>query len=75
MTNIDPRKIRDKDVRELVKKLIKQDFQAAFAPGRDNVHIVVRKNGVKVTTIPSTASDHRSLKNTLAQLARAGYVK
>lgn len=35
-------------------------------------HFVVRLNGVRICTVPGTASDNRSLKNTIAQLRRGG---
>jgi hypothetical protein len=35
-------------------------------------HFIVRVNGVRICTVPSTASDTRSMKNTVAQLRRGG---
>ncbi len=35
-------------------------------------HFVVRLNGVRICTVPGTASDGRSMKNVLAQLRRGG---
>ncbi len=36
-------------------------------------HYFVTKNGVPVTTFSGTPSDHRSIKNGLAALRRAGF--
>ncbi|KFK87811.1 hypothetical protein IX27_18115 [Streptomyces sp. JS01] len=60
-----------KEVRDLIKKVEAQGFEVTRTK---KGHWMVKKNGVGVTTIPGTASDHRSLKNVKAQLKRAGYI-
>lgn len=59
-----------KDIRQLIKKLEAQGF--TVTPTR-NGHYRVSKNGTSVTTLPGTPSDHRSMKNCLAYLKRAGF--
>lgn len=61
----------DKDVRKLVKALQAQGF--TVAPTSKN-HLVVTLGGSRVTTLPSTPSDPRSLRNAIAQCRRAGFV-
>ena len=59
-----------KDVRQLIKKLEAQGFDVT--PTKSN-HWLVKKNGTRVTTLPGTPSDPRSLKNCIAALKRHGY--
>lgn len=58
------------DPRKLKKALKAQGFEVV--PTK-NSHETVRKNGVRVTTLPSSPSDHRTMKNCLAELRRAGF--
>jgi predicted RNA binding protein YcfA (HicA-like mRNA interferase family) len=58
------------DQRKLEKALKAQGFEVV--PTK-NGHKTVRKNGVRVTTLPGSASDHRTMKNCLADLRRAGF--
>ncbi|MFI5814864.1 hypothetical protein ACIA7S_28395 [Streptomyces sp. NPDC051643] len=58
------------DQRKLEKALKAQGFEVVPT---QNGHKTVRKNGIRVTTLPGTASDHRSMKNCLAALRRAEF--
>jgi predicted RNA binding protein YcfA (HicA-like mRNA interferase family) len=58
------------DQRKLEKALKAQDFEVVPTKGG---HKTVRKNGRRVTTLPGSASDHRTMKNCLADLRRAGF--
>ncbi|MEW6880772.1 hypothetical protein QEV68_04265 [Trueperella pyogenes] len=60
----------NKEVKELVKKLESQGFTCETT--RKN-HIKVRANGRLITTLPSTPSDNRALKNAIRLLAKAGF--
>ncbi|MEU5900370.1 hypothetical protein [Streptomyces venezuelae] len=60
----------NKDITGLIKKLNEQGFEVERAK---NNHWTVRKNGRRVTTLPSTPSDHRTMKNCLAYLKREGF--
>ena len=61
-----------KDLRQLLKTLEDQGFEAErTARG----HWLVRNHeGRAVTTIAGTSSDHRSWRNALAHLRRAGLI-
>ncbi|MFD8732341.1 hypothetical protein [Streptomyces sp. NPDC059611] len=59
-----------KDVRQLIKKVEAQGFEATKTK---RGHWLVKKGGVRVTTLPGTPSDPRSLKNCIADLKRHGY--
>jgi predicted RNA binding protein YcfA (HicA-like mRNA interferase family) len=61
----------NKDLRTLIKELEAQGFEVT--KGRNSTHLVVRKKGQRVTTLPSTPSDHRTMKNCLADCRRAGF--
>ena len=61
----------NKDVAKLIKSLRKQ--RAEVTQNRGSKHYTVRKDGRRVATIPSTPSDYRGWKNTLAYLRAAGY--
>ncbi|MFH0246378.1 hypothetical protein ACGRHY_29055 [Streptomyces sp. HK10] len=59
-----------KEVKQLIKKLESQGFTVeATRKG----HYKVSRKGAFVTYLPGTPSDHRSLKNCLSYLKRAGY--
>lgn len=60
----------NKELRRLVKRLEAQGFACRVTR---NGHIVVSHNGRRVATLSGTPSDHRSWKNQLAALRRAGY--
>ncbi|MEV5043418.1 type II toxin-antitoxin system HicA family toxin [Streptomyces griseoincarnatus] len=62
--------MNSKDVRQLIKKLRAQGFEATPTKGG---HWLVKKGNVRVTTLPGTPSDPRSLKNCIAALKRHGY--
>ncbi|MGW1976668.1 hypothetical protein [Streptomyces sp. NPDC001889] len=59
-----------KEVRQMVKALEQQDFTVRQTK---NNHYQVFKSGQFVTVLPGTPSDHRSLKNSMAYLKRAGF--
>lgn len=61
-----------KEVKKLVKALEAQGFEVKI--GKTN-HPKVYRDGKLITTLPSTPSDWRSLKNALALLKRAGFTK
>ncbi|MDX3298687.1 type II toxin-antitoxin system HicA family toxin [Streptomyces scabiei] len=58
------------DQRRLEKALKEQGFDVVPTKGN---HKTVYKNGRRVTTLAGTPSDHRSAKNSLADLRRAGF--
>lgn len=60
----------DKDLRKLLKKLRKQGFETEKV--RRNGHIRVISPEGEAIYHGSTASDHRSHKNFIAQLRRIG---
>lgn len=60
-----------KDLRKLRRKLKEQGFEVY--QNRGSVHLTVRKDGKRVATIPSTPSEYRSSRNTIADLKRAGF--
>ncbi len=60
----------DKDLRKLQKALDAQGFE--YRATRKG-HYLVKRNGKVVTTLTGTPSDHRSRKNELAELRRAGF--
>ncbi|GAA3087283.1 hypothetical protein GCM10020000_87630 [Streptomyces olivoverticillatus] len=62
----------DKDVRELKKALKKQGF--VVRETKNGHYQVFGKDGAFVTVLPGTPSDHRSLKNSMAYLKRAGFI-
>lgn len=60
------------DLRKLLKALEEQGFSVERTKAG---HWLVRNpEGRAVATIAGTASDHRSMKNALAYLRRAGFV-
>ena len=59
-------------------KDLKKILKTAKAAGFDirttkKGHIVVSKDGRRITTFAGTASDHRSIRNGLAAMRRAGF--
>lgn len=60
----------DKDLRKIVDALEDQGFVVRTTK---KGHLVVTLNGAMITTLSGTASDHRSLRNGLAHLRRAGF--
>ena len=61
-----------KEIRQLIKELEKQGFRVTQA---GSGHFIAWPPDVEVrpVTIPSTPSDYRSMRNTLADLRRAGF--
>jgi len=59
-----------KDVRQLVRRLRKQDFNVEHT---ENGHLRVSAAGGPYIVIPSTPSDWRSMKNATVRLRRIGY--
>ncbi|MCW2700580.1 MAG: Uncharacterized protein JWQ45_2115 [Blastococcus sp.] len=59
-----------KDIRKLWKELTNQGFTVR-ATRRG--HLLVQREGVVVAGLAGTPSDYRSLKNSIAQLRRAGF--
>jgi hypothetical protein len=62
--------VKQKDIRKLCKELSRQGFDIR-ATRRG--HLLVERGGVVVAGLAGTPSDHRSIKNSLAQLRRAGF--
>ncbi|MFE1785623.1 hypothetical protein ACFW9F_24380 [Streptomyces sp. NPDC059506] len=60
----------NKEVRQLLKKLARQGFDVELTR---NGHYKVYWDGRFVGTLAGTPSDHRSLKNSVANLKRAGF--
>lgn len=60
----------DKDIKRIIKALTKQGFEVAITK---RGHVIVSRNGRRVATLAGTASDHRSMKNALSYLKRAGF--
>ncbi|MFI8932422.1 hypothetical protein ACIG3E_32760 [Streptomyces sp. NPDC053474] len=60
----------NKEVEKLVIKLRKQGFTAEKT---NKGHWKVSKGSTLITFLPGTPSDHRSLKNCLSYLKRAGF--
>lgn len=60
----------DKDLRKIVKALEAQGFEVETT---SKGHLVVSRDGALVATFSGTASDWRSIRNTLARLKRAGF--
>lgn len=58
------------DQRKLEKALAAQGFEVTATKSG---HKTVRLDGVRITTLPGSPSDHRSMKNCLAALRRAGF--
>lgn len=59
-----------KDIRKLCKELKNQGFNVR---GTRRGHLLVEREGVVVAGLAGTPSDYRSLKNSIAQLRRAGF--
>ncbi|MFF9785658.1 hypothetical protein [Streptomyces nigrescens] len=60
-----------KDLKQLRKKLEEQGFEVV--PTKKN-HYLVYKGKDFVTALPSTPSEYRGMKNSLADLKRFGFV-
>ncbi len=60
----------DKDMRKIVKALEDQGFEVATTR---RGHLVVTRDGRVVAVFSGTASDWRSLRNSLADARRAGF--
>lgn len=58
-------------MRDLIRELEAQGFTWRTT-ARHHI-LVYSPDGNVVTTMPSTPSDHRSMKNCLSQLRRAGF--
>ncbi|MFD7553588.1 hypothetical protein ACFV9E_03490 [Streptomyces sp. NPDC059835] len=61
-----------KEVKQLIKAIEKQGFRVRPTT---KGHYQVYKGDTFVTVLPGTPSDHRSLKNSLTYLRRAGFQK
>jgi hypothetical protein len=60
----------DKDLRKIVKALRAQGFEVEVTAKQ---HVIVSRDGALIATFSGTASDWRSLRNSLAPLKRAGF--
>lgn len=58
-------------MRDLIQRVKDQGFQVRRTR---KGHYMVKKGGTPVTTISGTPSDRNGLKNSLAQLRRAGFI-
>jgi len=61
----------NKDMKKLIKKLADQGFTVTAT--RNGHYLVRDASGAAITSIAGTASDHRSIKNSLSPLKRAGF--
>jgi len=61
----------NKDLRKLLDAVEAQGFTVTRT--RKGHYLVRNAEGAAVTTIAGTASDHRSIKNSLSPLKRAGF--
>ncbi|NDK90787.1 hypothetical protein GYA93_14520 [Gordonia desulfuricans] len=61
----------DKDTKRLLKDLQQQGFEIRTTA---KSHIMVYRDGRRVTTLSGTPSDRRASLNAMAALKRAGYV-
>ena len=59
------------DMRRMLKALEEQGFDVTRT---QRGHYEVRKDGRRVATIAGTASDHRSIRNAVAYLRKAGFI-
>lgn len=60
----------DKELRRIAKALEAQGFKVAITK---RGHMIVSRDGELIATFSGTASDWRSLRNSLAPLRRAGF--
>lgn len=60
----------DKDLRKIIKALEAQGFDVEVS---SRGHIIVSRDGSLIATFSGTASDWRSIRNSLAPLKRAGF--
>lgn len=60
----------NKDLKKIAKPLEQQGFEVRITK---RGHLVATKNGRIVATFAGTASDWRSLKNSIADAKRAGF--
>jgi predicted RNA binding protein YcfA (HicA-like mRNA interferase family) len=58
----------DKEMRKVIKALKAQGFDVL--PTKSGHYTVRTKDGKRVTTLAGSASDHRSMKNALADVRR-----
>ena len=61
----------DKDTKRVAKAAERQGFEVATTT---KGHVVFTLDGVVVATASGTPSDHRALKNLIAQLRRSGFI-
>lgn len=61
----------NKDIRTLIRSLTAQGF--TVEQSRGNHYIVRNADGHRIATLAGSASDTRSMKNSLADLKRGGY--
>ena len=59
----------DKDLKKILKAAQAAGFETCTTK---KGHILVTKDGRRITTFAGTASDHRSIRNGIAALRRAG---
>lgn len=60
----------DKDLRKIIKALEAQGFDVEYT---SKGHPQVYRDGVLIATFSGTASDWRSIRNSLSPLKRAGF--
>lgn len=60
-----------KEMKKLIESAECQGFEALILKSG---HVVFLLGGVRVTTFAGTPSDHRSWRNSMAYMKRAGYV-
>ncbi|WP_183092942.1 hypothetical protein [Nocardioides stalactiti] len=60
----------DKQTKKVVEALEEQGFEVRISKKQ---HIIVTLDGRLVTTMSGTASDHRAIRNAIAQARRAGF--
>jgi hypothetical protein len=62
----------DKGTWRKLRKQLEQAGCTIVQGGRSNAHYKVYQGKRLINSIPSTASDHRTMRNVLAQLRREG---
>jgi hypothetical protein len=62
----------DKEIREIVRKLIRQGWRVEWAPKRQH-GMAYSPDGVTIVVLPSTPGGGRWKQNLLTALRRGGY--
>lgn len=60
----------DKDLKKIIEAMRKQGFEVEITTKQ---HVMVYRDGRLVVTFSGTASDYRSMRNSIAAARRAGF--